>query len=511
MFSHLGSICLLLFIFLERFILAVEVNRTIDDTVGDSVTGQRPVYLPQTIGVWEDATCKGCAIQPDKVQAFKGTWTAATYNPGLESMSVEFSFKGTAIYIFLILANTVAPGITTETACNFTLDGRPAGSFEHVPGPTADFQYNALAFSRHNLANVDHQFSISTSGLDRDIFVNFDYAIYTVDDAPVLPPPLSSASAGVPSSSITLPSSSSSLLDTSAPSQSSMPSTPSTPSVPIPSPPDITPPPLSNSERSNPSQIGAIAGGVIGGFIALVAMLLLFLFCRRRRQNIEQNDDEFPTIVPISTDYDSNNPHARFMGITPFVNPYTDRPDTEFIQNGTIYSPTTYSGAPQSTVYGTSTTHNSTHSFSTTYNHEPMDPTIVSTLPGGQIMMSADTSTGSVGSSVAPVPPAKAFLQSYTTEAVRKSRQMEIDRQMRVVKQEMRDLKTDFHMETSRRASVTTGGRSEETEMSDMREQIRMMKEQIEYLQAQQQSPWAQGLSDEPPPGYSARRPSIRR
>lgn len=122
--------------------------------------------------------------------------------------------------------------------------------------------------------------------------------------------------------------------------------------------------------------------------------------------------------------------------------------------------------------------------------------------------MSADT--GSAAGSTLLLPQAQHFPQDHTTEAVRRSRQMEIDRQLRAVKQEMRGLKTDFHVEATRRESITTGGRSEETEMSDMREQIRTMKEQIEYLQAQQESPWAQGLSDEPPPGYSARHLSIR-
>lgn len=86
---------------------------------------------------------------------------------------------GTAIYIFFILANIVQQGLPTETACNFTLDGQPAGGFTHVPTPTNEFLYNSLVFSQRNLPNVDHQLSISTSDLDRRVWVNFDYAIYT--------------------------------------------------------------------------------------------------------------------------------------------------------------------------------------------------------------------------------------------------------------------------------------------------------------------------------------------
>jgi hypothetical protein len=69
------------------------VNRTIDDTTGDEVTGVRPVYSPSS-GIWEDATCKSCWIQPDRSLAHDGTWTAATYHASLDEMSIEFSFKG---------------------------------------------------------------------------------------------------------------------------------------------------------------------------------------------------------------------------------------------------------------------------------------------------------------------------------------------------------------------------------------------------------------------------------
>ena len=42
----------------------------------------------------------------------------------------------------------------------------------------------------------------------------------------------------------------------------------------------------------------------------------------------------------------------------------------------------------------------------------------------------------------------------------------------------------------------------EEVDMSvsDMKEEIRSMKEQIRLLKEQKRSPWAEGLSDDPPP-----------
>lgn len=91
MFWQLGPIWLLL-IFLQASV-AIEFNRTIDDTIGDSVTGRLPTYLPST-SVWENTDCTGCVLQPDRGLAFNGTWATATYDPNLKSMSVELAFKG---------------------------------------------------------------------------------------------------------------------------------------------------------------------------------------------------------------------------------------------------------------------------------------------------------------------------------------------------------------------------------------------------------------------------------
>ncbi|KAF8958003.1 hypothetical protein BDZ97DRAFT_1668984 [Flammula alnicola] len=156
------------------------VNRTIDDSFGDSQTGQLVTYAPATAGVWADETCPVtvCAIRPDTTQAFKGTYTAATYNPGLGSMSITMQFTGTAIYVFFILANADS-GITTLTLANMTLDGNAPELFQHFPDlTTTNLDYNSLVFSKANLANVQHTLVISTSG-NSNVFVNFDYAIYT--------------------------------------------------------------------------------------------------------------------------------------------------------------------------------------------------------------------------------------------------------------------------------------------------------------------------------------------
>lgn len=87
---------------------------------------------------------------------------------------------GTAIYVFFILANNAGPGITSKTAVNITLDNQSPIPFEHTPDiSSTDLQYNALVFSKADLENVHHSLIISVSGIQEEIYVNFDYAIYT--------------------------------------------------------------------------------------------------------------------------------------------------------------------------------------------------------------------------------------------------------------------------------------------------------------------------------------------
>ena len=73
---------------------ATAINRTIDDTLGDSVTGARPIYLPANRGLWRGAGCSECAFQPDPSQVFDETWSEALYSPQVGVMNITFDFTG---------------------------------------------------------------------------------------------------------------------------------------------------------------------------------------------------------------------------------------------------------------------------------------------------------------------------------------------------------------------------------------------------------------------------------
>lgn len=97
---RLSTFALYSFLFEISLVFSTAVNRSIDDTLGDSVTGLRPTFLPSTTGVWEDNTCSGCALAPSIDDAFDKTYTAATYNPDLGNISISFDFVGERNHLY---------------------------------------------------------------------------------------------------------------------------------------------------------------------------------------------------------------------------------------------------------------------------------------------------------------------------------------------------------------------------------------------------------------------------
>ncbi|KAJ3770466.1 hypothetical protein FB446DRAFT_744175 [Lentinula raphanica] len=437
-----------------QLVSAVGVNRSIDDTLGDSVTGDRPTYLPGTSGVWEDNTCAGCALAPATAKAFDGTYTAATYNPNLNNISISFDFTGTAIYVFFILANNPDPGVSASTAANFTLDGNLVSTFNHSPNssssaPNFYFNDSALAFSKTGMKNISHQMVISTSGLNSNYYLNFDYALYTFQN-----------------------------LGTSTVSSSSATSSPTDDST-------------SGQSDSKPVSVGAIVGGVIGGLAAVAIIGAAWFFCFRRNKKTDQ--------------YAHDDPNTVFQReIDPFILPPPP--------------PITSSDA-SSTIPGSSSGPPSTFRTSTAL--------LQSTRTGMSEGVPRTTST---------LHPSAYPLDSKA--AIRRQRQQELERQMQQINDEIRDLQIEAAERNAGRSdgtvstmimsptgtgtgSVPSSGsqagssvtrsrtlRSPRSpdgkeDVSQLKAQIQAMSEHIAFLQDQQNSAWAQGLSDEPPPGYT--------
>ncbi|KAF8630449.1 hypothetical protein AX17_005426 [Amanita inopinata Kibby_2008] len=467
-------------------------NRTIDDTLGDEVTHVRPVFLPTTPGVWEDETCKGCAVQPDRNLAHDGTWTAATYNPTLQNISITLEFSGVAIYVFFILANAnmEGPTITTNTECNFTLDGQHAGAFSHFPNMnTYDLVYNANPFSATGLSNTAHQLVISTNGVDHNVFVNFDYAIYTVEtqdgsltspSTPTLMPPL----AGVPASSFV--SSLAASLEPSVASQSLSPSTSSPSSNSLPK----TTTPSSGHVVHHP--IAIIVGLTVGG-VALIVLILLLLGLYSRRRS---RDREMAMAMAMATPLPPA-PHAIGFNGTPMA-AYQD----ESVSHPLLWRDATTHTSDQSRLSTSLSYRRSLPSgaMSNDQTLSTLDYTDLSSTQGSLIPLRRDAPRrGSVSS-------------SKTREEVRAMRQMEIDQRLQSAQREMNNLTVRQSLRLSPNSPASqgagggrgsAGGAEAGEEMEVLREQVRSLNAQIDHLRVQQQSDWALGLSDEPPPAYS--------
>jgi len=485
--------------------LAAVTNRTIDDTLGDRDTGFRPVFLPPRLGVWEGSTCAGCAIQPDKAQAFEGTWTAATYQPEeFESMSIELQFTGTAIYVFFILANDQGRGIDTRTTCSFILDGEPAGDFEHKPTDSPDLEYNALVFRNEQMTNTSHTLTIVTEGGDKHIYVNFDYAIYTFDDgSDGSKKPTTSTSSQNPAS-------------TNAGS----------------SPPGDTSSGNSSNSSGKSNSAAVAAGTVIALLVGLGAILFGFCYFRRRQQRRARSPQ--PSFDSLPEDpFGSGHSRVGLSGatspthvITPFTSPqrgYSERavemasvppisydPSTIYTHGNNnrdstlaylqsdVESQSAYTGiAPSSAGCAGFGAYQNQSDGSGQRNLVANNDTRERTLPPLPVVTASGIVTSQSRSQ--PRPSGPLTVSNATTDELREARQEELVRQMKVIQDELNGMSA----QVQRKASTRKGGAGDSTEVSELREQINLMREQLELLQEQQGSSWAQGLSDVPPPAYT--------
>ncbi|KAF8197599.1 hypothetical protein BJ912DRAFT_953983 [Pholiota molesta] len=516
-----GALSWLVFAWLlPSLVFAGVVNRTIDDSFGDSQTGLQVTYQP-------GGGC--CAIKPDVAQAFKGTYNAATYNPGLGSVNITMQFNGTAIYVFFILANNQGDGITTLTAANFTLDGNAPQLFQHAPDlTTTAFQYNQLVYSQTNLINAQHTLVVSTSGVNANVYVNFDYVIYTHDDTdPLLP---LSGSTGTSTATSTTPTTATTTAASRGTTTAASGGTKTTATSPTSA--------NDSNNTSKASNVGPIAGGIVAAVVAVALILFLIFFCRRRRRTKLSNTREGEGYAPPPM-LDLNAERARpstSTVVSPFVLPvasstaqssgtlqkYAYKSVDSMARPSMASPPNTESPITQSeldSAYGGYITPGtSSHQISYLSNSAPSEYSDSTNFRGGQNRGPLRTVTS--GDHLSPGEDLISATSPHTPhsiEAIRLARQRELDERLRTVQQEMGYLTSDMsHGEKSGRARSVrrrTANRNqpgeggevveEEMSMSDMREQLLSMREQIAFLQDQQRSAWAQGLSDDPPPGYT--------
>ncbi|KAJ7596759.1 hypothetical protein C8J56DRAFT_296376 [Mycena floridula] len=221
----LAVVCL----FLAAQVQGILVNKTLDDSDGSLV------YLPPS--AWNTPDCPTCTAKPDPALVFGGTWHDSTFNPVAGSndfpntvLSVSATFNGTAIYVYCVLADTVASP-TGNSDMTFLIDGAVAGTFVKAPPGTDGYEYNQLVFSKTNIVSGFHTLTIQNGHVDGlKSLIILDSIVYSFDNG------------------------------------------------------------VGNHQTTSGVSIGLIVGVVVGALVVIALGIGLFFFCRRRkRRETEQS------------------------------------------------------------------------------------------------------------------------------------------------------------------------------------------------------------------------------
>ncbi|KAL4252905.1 hypothetical protein ABKN59_003567 [Abortiporus biennis] len=307
------------FLFFSTFVfsqltLAEWVNRTIDDQLGDAITGLQVTYT-SSAGLWvQGATCDHCAFHPSNASAFDGTWHDGSRTPQHDEQPLEFTvkFNGTAIYLFNIAVRL------TLTDVNFTLDGSYLGRYTQFFNVTDQYLYNVPIFALDSIPYSEHTLVVSAFGPNYTI-VFFDYALYTTntsisDPLPDTSQPLHpTTSFGLPYGTSVPSSGQSSNSDTNSQGSSSQSN-------------DGTAHDNANATGNNHKEnIGAIVGGVVGGvgFIVILLLIGLFFFRRKHRPIVvaQPTDKSGPLILEDVPLGETKRGQSQSRKIEPFVIP----------------------------------------------------------------------------------------------------------------------------------------------------------------------------------------------
>ena len=287
-----------------------------------------------------------------------------------------------------------------------------------------------------------------------------------------------------------------------------------------------------SQDSSGTSPVAPIVASVIGGVVFLVLVSFLLLFFRRRRDLGRQRLEAEGYILPLMKEMEPRiNRQAGIL--TPFTAQPTPFSFPSKSGNKPGYNKKSSSALnPQMSrlsrgdhegAYGGDINPNANRPFMSIsgserryYNRSTRTP--LRFVTNGGHLMSSDTSLGVHLTTVTSVNNGDGDerVDPNSVETIRRARQNEIDERLRAVQREVTNLISDLRggrqLSVRRSRADARGnqysGEEEEMSMEEMREQLRVMREQIEYLREQQRSAWAQGLSDDPPPGYTPTRNS---
>ncbi|EIN10235.1 hypothetical protein PUNSTDRAFT_125187 [Punctularia strigosozonata HHB-11173 SS5] len=317
---------------------ARQVNRTIDDALGDFSTGLRPTYSAvNSVSQWSyGPNCTVCAFKPNVSKLFDGGWyeTSVFVGSTAPEPSMTFEFNGTAVWIISMLPLSVPAPDTGSINATMIIDGGPPTRFTHTSG-TSDqpiFGYNFTIFANTDLDQGLHKVELTAHAGITGSYLSFDYAVYsTTEDDITSPTPLSSSLVTTSSSGTESP-------------------------TPISSKP-VSPSPTSTSlaKKSSSFPKGAAAGIVLGCLVVVLALGLLArrFFKRRNDPELEGGVRAIPFDSEIKPDARQAPPVLSIVPLD-YASPLSPSKGRRADQDIPYGSPV--SSIPTSSIIATSTT-----------------------------------------------------------------------------------------------------------------------------------------------------------
>ncbi|KAM5539193.1 hypothetical protein V8D89_007066 [Ganoderma adspersum] len=213
------------------------MNITVDDQLGDPITGLVPQYFPDDKWLAGSPTenCTACHLNPgtlDLNQIHGKTWHDSTPLNSPIPTTITFQFTGSAVYVFNIVPNTLPNSTITLANITFSIDDTDPYTFYRQPDPNSNtILYNQLVYHNIGLEDGPHTLTMTVGHYS---LILFDYLLYT------------RGSANTTSTSATSTSGPTNAVTQTSPSDS-----------------------MPTQSASSGTPVGAIVGAVVGGVILL--------------------------------------------------------------------------------------------------------------------------------------------------------------------------------------------------------------------------------------------------
>ncbi|KAG8847393.1 hypothetical protein FRB91_011818 [Serendipita sp. 411] len=267
-------------------------------------------------------TCTACVAQPDKALTYGATWHDTTRDRNTTVKSVEYSFEGTAIYVYGIIINIVRTDsvFTTNNNLSLWIDGHLASVYQHQPLNTNSYEYDVPVFALSGLSPSTH---LARVDLEESSVFLFDYLIYSTPEATSTSSPVASPNTRSVSSATSRSTSNGANSGNDAGVSSA-----------------------SNETSSSSPNVAAIVGAVFGVAAFLILLgIFLFLLKKRKKDGRQMTGQSPKTAYPQSlyapTFYEAGAP----TGYTQETLPMMNNP------NNQIASPPYSYGQPSSYAY----------------------------------------------------------------------------------------------------------------------------------------------------------------